>query len=70
MAAINALDINNDMCRYIVSTFEGESKSGEAIQRLYAILQSLFVSIDALYSLNVVLTNNKNFIKISENKYK
>lgn len=68
MAALNALDINNEMIKYIAKTFDGDALPGEPIERLYAILQSLFVSIDALYTLNIVLTKNKNNININQNR--
>lgn len=68
MAALNALDINNELLKYVGKTFDGDAKEGEALERLYAVLQSLFVSIDALYTLNIILTKNKNNININQNR--
>ncbi len=68
MAAINALDINNEMMKELMKTMEGDASKSRCIQRLYCILQSLFVCIDALYTLNSVITNNKNYLNINQNR--
>lgn len=67
-ASINALELNNEIMADLVKTMEGEASTGEALARVYAILQSLFVSIDALYSLNIILTGFKNYININQNR--
>ena len=48
---------------------EGNLTEDEYILRLYALLQGLFVSVDALYSLAYSLTNSKNFININNNPH-
>ena len=48
---------------------EGTLTEDEYILRLYALLQGLFVSVDALYSLAYSLTNSKNFININNNPH-
>ena len=48
---------------------EGTLTEDEYILRLYALLQGLFVSIDALYSLAYALTSSKNFININNNPH-
>lgn len=65
-AALAALDTTNQIqkCYFELDKIE---LSSEAILRLYALLQSLFVSIDSLYSLAYSLTKSKGFININKN---
>lgn len=67
-ASINALELNNEILEELVKTIEGEATPGEAIGRVYAMLQTLFVSIDALYSINTLITNYKNYLNINQNR--
>ncbi len=67
-ASINALELNNDIMAYFEKTKDGDALTGECLSRVYALLQTLFVSIDALYSLNMILTNKKNNININQNR--
>ncbi len=67
-ASVNALELNNDIMAYFEKTKEGEALTGECLSRVYSLLQTLFVSIDALYSLNMILTNKKNNININQNR--
>ncbi len=67
-ASINALELNNEIMAYFEKSKDGEAPAGECLSRVYALLQTLFVSIDALYSLNILLTRNKNNININQNR--
>lgn len=67
-ASINALELNNEILDEMVKTMDGECAVGEALGRVYALLQTLFVSIDALYSINEIITSNKNFMNINQNR--
>ncbi len=67
-ASINALELNNEIMAYFEKTKDGEAGAGECLSRVYSLLQTLFVSIDALYSLNILLTKKKNNININQNR--
>ena len=67
-ASINALELNNEIMAYFEKTKDGEAPAGECLSRVYSLLQTLFVSIDALYSINVLLTKKKNNININQNR--
>lgn len=67
-ASINALELNNTILDEYVKSIDGEAPAGECLGRVYALLQTLFVSIDALYSINIILTNHKNYLNINQNR--
>lgn len=67
-ASLNALELNNEILDEFVKTMEGECPTGEALGRVYALLQTMFVSIDALYSINLILTKYKNYLNINQNR--
>ncbi len=65
LAAICALETTNEIQK---SYFKEEDKDlGFNVLKLYAFLQSLFVSIDSLYALAYSLTKSKNIININKN---
>ena len=66
LSAIGALRITNDIRISFLKPEEGLKKEDYAL-RLYALLQSLFVSIDSLYSLAYGITRSKSFININNN---
>ena len=66
-SALSALETTNEIQkRYFVK--EETNDIGENLLNLYALLQSLFVSIDSLYALAYALTKSKNFININKNE--
>lgn len=66
-SALSALETTNEIQkRYFVK--EETNDVGENLLNLYALLQSLFVSIDSLYALAYALTKSKNFININKNE--
>ncbi|MDE5855830.1 MAG: hypothetical protein K2H06_02170, partial [Anaeroplasmataceae bacterium] len=64
-AALSALETTNEIqkCYY---NLEDASYEFNAL-KLYAFLQSLFVSVDSLYALSFSLTKSKSFININKN---
>lgn len=44
------------------------SNNSEILINIFGLLQSLFVSIDALYTLTLTITNSKNYININKNE--
>ncbi|MDE5546335.1 MAG: hypothetical protein K2I88_02610 [Anaeroplasmataceae bacterium] len=64
-AALSALETTNEIqkCYY---NLEDDSYEFNAL-KLYAFLQSLFVSVDSLYALSFSLTKSKSFININKN---
>ena len=67
LSALGALRITNDIRISFLKPEENLAKEDYAL-RLYALLQSLFVSIDSLYSLAYGITRSKSFININNNK--
>ena len=66
-SALSALETTNEIQkRYFIK--EESNDVGENLLNLYALLQSLFVSIDSLYSLAYSLTKSKAFININKNE--
>ena len=66
-SALSDLETTNEIQkRYFVK--EETNDIGENLLNLYALLQSLFVSIDSLYALAYALTKSKNFININKNE--
>ena len=65
-SALSALETTNEIQK---TYFEKQESNdiGENLLNLYALLQSLFVSIDSLYSLAYSLTKSKAFININKN---
>lgn len=59
---------NHKAISYFKNSKYNDFKDGENILRLYGLLQSLFVCIDALYTLSYKITGSKNFISINDNK--
>lgn len=59
---------NHKAISYFKDTKYNKFELGENILRLYGLLQSLFVCIDALYTLSYKITGSKNFISINDNK--
>ena len=66
LSAIGALRITNDIRISFLKPEDNLKKEDYAL-RLYALLQSLFVSIDSLYSLAYGITRSKSFININNN---
>lgn len=65
LAAISALETTNEIqkCYYELE----DSTSQFNVLKLYAFLQSLFVSVDSLYALSYSLTKSKSTININKN---
>ncbi len=59
---------NHKAISYFQNSKYKDDNNGEKILRLYGMLQSLFVCIDALYTLSYKITSSKNFISINDNK--
>ncbi len=66
-ASIMALDLNKDIIGFFYNTIEKKYSTEELCIRTYGFLQAMFVSIDAIYSLSMSLTNSKNFVNINDN---
>lgn len=65
LAALSALETTNEIQKCY---FDLEDTSCEFnVLKLYAFLQSLFVSVDSLYALSFSLTKSKSFININRN---
>ncbi|MDE7263035.1 MAG: hypothetical protein K2N64_00045 [Anaeroplasmataceae bacterium] len=66
LAAISALETTNEIqkCYYELE----DSTSQFNVLKLYAFLQSLFVSVDSLYALSYSLTKSKSTININKNQ--
>lgn len=65
LAALSALETTNEIQKCY---FELKDTSYDFnVLKLYAFLQSLFVSVDSLYALSFSLTKSKNFININRN---
>lgn len=64
VSALAALNTTNDIQKCYFD-LEKAAKEGEAVLRLYALLQSLFVSVDSLYALSYSLTKSKSLININ-----
>ena len=65
-SALSALETTNEIQKTYFDKEETDD-IGENLLNLYALLQSLFVSIDSLYSLAYSLTKSKAFININKN---
>ena len=66
VAALSALKTTNEIQKCYFSL---EDKTEDYnVMKLYALLQSLFVSIDSLYALSYSLTGTKNYININKNQ--
>ncbi len=65
--SVKTLKLNEGIIGFFYQTIDNEFVSEEACLRLYGFLQALFVSIDAIYTLSVALTNSKNFVRINDN---
>ena len=65
MAAISTLETTNEIQKCYFD-LEDSSLDFNAL-KLYALLQSLFVSVDSLYALSISLTKSKNLININRN---
>lgn len=59
---------NHNAISYFEKSMEKNYEPGEAILRLYGLLQALFVCIDSLYTMTFKITGTKNFININDNK--
>ena len=66
-ASIMALDLNKDIIGFFYKTIDKDYSKEELCLRTYGLLQAVFVSIDAIYSLSMSLTNSKNFVNINDN---
>nr|MDE5566148.1 hypothetical protein [Anaeroplasmataceae bacterium] len=66
LAALAALNTTNDIQRCYYGLDDGGFDFNAL--KLYAFLQSLFVSIDSLYALSFSLTKSKSFININKNQ--
>jgi hypothetical protein len=67
VAALSALEATNEIQKCYFELQDKENRFN--ILKLYALLQSLFVSIDSLYALSYSLTKSKSFININKNQY-
>lgn len=67
VGALCALEITNEVQKFFSSTLELEKDCSEKLMHLYGLLQSLFVSIDALYELAELISGSKKFININQN---
>lgn len=65
-SAISALLTTNEIQECFLKE-ENNLNKGDYALRLYALLQSLFVSIDSLYAVAYALTKSKSFININAN---
>lgn len=66
VAALSALKETNKIQKCYFS-LEDQTEDYN-VMKLYALLQSLFVSIDSLYALSYSLTGSKNYININKNQ--
>ena len=66
-SALKALETTNEIQKKYFDK-EETNDEGENLLNLYALLQSLFVSIDSLYALSYSLTKSKAFININKNE--
>ena len=66
--SVKTLKLNEGIIGFFYNTIEKDFEAEEACLRLYGLLQALFVSIDAIYTLSVSLTNSKNFVRINDNQ--
>ncbi len=66
--SVKTLKLNDGIIGFFYDTIEKDFSKEEACLRLYGLLQALFVSIDAIYTLSVALTNSKNFVRINDNQ--
>lgn len=64
-SALSALETTNEVQKCYFEQEDGEANFN--VMKLYAFLQSLFVSIDSLYALSYSLTKSKSFININKN---
>lgn len=67
-ASLAALETTNEIQECYFKENEECEGVGKNLLKLYALLQSLFVSVDSLYSLSYALTKSKNFININKNQ--
>lgn len=65
LAALSALETTNEIQKCYYSLEDGAFDFNAL--KLYAFLQSLFVSVDSLYALSFALTKSKSFININKN---
>ncbi|MDY0276948.1 MAG: hypothetical protein RBQ97_02570 [Acholeplasma sp.] len=66
VTTIQTLDQVDGVIKY--HNENNESSHPGIIIDIYGLLQSLFVGIDALYSLTISVTNNKFYINVNQNK--
>lgn len=67
VGALCALEITNEVQKFFSETLSKEKTCAEKLMHLYGLLQSLFVSIDALYELAELISGSKKFININQN---
>ncbi|MDE6407361.1 MAG: hypothetical protein K2K50_01990, partial [Anaeroplasmataceae bacterium] len=65
LAALCALETTNEIQKCYYNLEDNTSEFN--VLKLYALLQSLFVSVDSLYALSFSLTKSKSFININKN---
>lgn len=65
LAALSALETTNEIQKCYYNLEDGAFDFNAL--KLYAFLQSLFVSVDSLYALSFSLTKSKSFININKN---
>lgn len=68
LGALQALEITNEVQKYYVKNIDKDKNIDELLMQLYGMLQSLFVSVDALYALSYALVGSKKFLNINQNK--
>lgn len=66
IAALSALETTNEIQKSYYSLEDKEASFN--VLKLYALLQSLFVSVDSLYALAFSLTKSKSFINLNKNQ--
>lgn len=64
-SALSALKTTNEIQKCYFEQEDGTANFN--VLKLYALLQSLFVSVDSLYALSYSLTKSKSFININKN---
>lgn len=65
---LSALDVTNEIQKNYFKDITSRKTIDYKLIRLYGLLQSLFVSVDALYELCGVIVGNKKFININSNE--
>lgn len=68
IGALAALEITNEVQKYYVTHLDEKKEIDALLMNLYGMLQSLFVSVDALYAMSYELVGSKKFINLNQNE--